>query len=874
MQKTYGGFLTNRRPLKLESNHFKDKNSAFVEVALNVSLRGPFTYRIDIDKFSMITPGYRVKVPFGSRNLTGYVVSGMKKSHSSEIRNEKIRDVLDILDEEAVLTDELLVLTRWASFYYHCEWGEMIRAALPGLRESKSRKFFQLTSKGVDFLLELKNTQHLPGLSPKLSLREKIIFLLHSKPYSLNSLLSELKKEKNEFLEKGKNFEKKVSSQIRSLLNFDLIQEFKKDSLGTLERKILFVRLKEGLDKKILDSFDKRAFRQVQIVREIIRKGTVSISELESEFVGARSVCTRLFEKKIVEYFESVQIEKEIPGEKDFIFEELNLTKEQNEVVLSIANDIQNKKHSVTLLHGITGSGKTEVYLHLVKCVLEQKRTALILVPEIGLTPQLLDRFRRRFGNQIACLHSAFSEKKRTEEWLKIRNSKAKVVIGTRSAVFAPLSDLGLIVMDEEHDSSYKQEESPRYNARDIAVYRAKKIGIPIILGSATPSFESFHNTEKGNYELKKLSSRPSGQKLPKVEIVDLRKESVGDPKTPVLISKRLSESIYVRLERGEQTLLFLNRRGFSSLVLCRQCGESVQCKNCSTSLTFHRDGGDELRCHMCDFRTSLPESCHCGSKEIAYMGIGTERVEESLRARFHKAKIKRFDRDSVRTAQDYEEILSAMRKKEIDILIGTQMVSKGHDFPDLTLVGVLVADVGLNLPDFRAGERTFQLLTQVSGRAGRDRVAGEVIVQTFRPDNYVINYAKNHDYNAFYDKEIVSRKLLGFPPFKNILRFRFESENEEFAAKAGVWASNFLIEMGLKRDRFKSNNDSLVFLGPAPAVFAKIRKNWRYHILIKSSSHEKLNLLVQNFKQKYFENKKLSKDVRLVVDIDPYSLL
>ena len=866
--------MKNRKPSKLTFNNFKDTNSGYVQVALNLSLPGPFTYRIDIDKFSTVTSGYIVRVPFGTRNLTGYVVSEIKKSNPSKIPNEKIRSILDVLDEKAVLTEELLTLTKWASFYYHCEWGEMIRVALPGLRESKSRKFFQLTSKGVESLLELENTQHLPGLSSNLSLKDKITSLLYSKPYSLNSLLTELKKEKNEFLEEGKKFEKKVTSQIRSLLNSDLIEEFKKDSLGTLERKILFVRLKKGVDKKILDTFDKRAFRQVQIVRQILRKGTVSISELESKFIGARSVCTRLFEKKIVEFFESVQIQEEISDNKDSFSKELNLTKEQNEVVLSIGHDIQNKKHSVTLLHGITGSGKTEVYLHLVKRVLEQKRTALVLVPEIGLTPQLLDRFRKRFGSQIACLHSAFSEKKRTEEWLKIRNSEAKVVIGTRSAVFAPLNNLGLIVMDEEHDSSYKQEESPRYNARDISVYRAKKIGIPIILGSATPSFESFYNAEQGNYKLKKLSSRPSGQRLPKVEIVDLKKESVGDPKNPVLISKRLSESIFDRLERGEQTLLFLNRRGFSSLVLCRQCGESIQCENCSTSLTFHRDGGDELRCHMCDFRTALPEICHCGSKEIAYMGIGTERVEESLRARFHKAKIKRFDRDSIRTAQDYHEILSAMRKKEIDILIGTQMVSKGHDFPDLTLVGVLVADVGLNLPDFRAGERTFQLLTQVSGRAGRDRVAGEVIVQTFRPDNYVINYAKTHDFNAFYEKEIASRKLLGFPPFKNLLRLRFESENKEFAAKAGDWASNSLNEMGLKRDKIRGSSESIVFLGPTPAAFAKIRKNWRYHIIIKSSSHEELNLLVQKFKKKFFGNKILSKGVRLVVDIDPYSLL
>ena len=874
MQKKYGGFLENSKPSKLEFNHFKDTNSGYVEVALNLSVPGPFTYRIDIEKFSTVTPGYRVRVPFGNRNLTGYIVSEIRKRNPSNIPNQKIRNVIDILDEKAVLTEELLTLTKWSSFYYHCEWGEMIRAALPGLRESKSKKFFQLTSQGVQSFLELENTQHLPGLSPNLSLRDKITSLLHAKPYSLNSLLSELKKEENKFLEKGKNFEKKVGSQIRSLLNLDLIEEFKKDSIGTLEKKILFVRLKKGLDERILDSFDKRAFRQVQIVHEILRKGSVSISELDSQFIGARSVCTRLFEKKIIEYFESIQIQEELSDKKDSLSKELNLTKEQNEVVSSIANEIQNKKHSATLLHGITGSGKTEVYLHLVKLVLEQKRTALILVPEIGLTPQLLERFRKRFGEQIACLHSAFSEKKRTEEWLKIRNLKVKVVIGTRSAVFAPLSDLGLIVMDEEHDSSYKQEESPRYNARDIAVYRSKKMGIPIILGSATPSFESFHNTEKGNYKLKKLSSRPSGQRLPKVEIVDLRKESVGDPKNPVLISKRLSESIYERLERGEQTLLFLNRRGFSSLVLCRQCGESIQCENCSTSLTFHRDGGDELRCHMCDFRTDLPESCHCGSKEIAYMGIGTERVEESLRALFHKAKIKRFDRDSIRTSQDYDEILTAMRKKEIDILIGTQMVSKGHDFPDLTLVGVLVADVGLNLPDFRAGERTFQLLTQVSGRAGRDRVAGEVIIQTFRPDNYVINYAKTHDFNSFYEKEIVSRKLLGFPPFKNLLRLRFESENNEFAVKAADWGSNLLIEMGLKRDKIEDDGESLVFLGPAPAVFVKVRKNWRYHILVKSASHEKLNILVQKFQQKYFENKKLSKDVRLVVDIDPYSLL
>ena len=866
--------MGKRKLSKFGIDHSKDTNLAYVEVALNVSFPGPLTYRVDINKFPTLTPGYRVRVPFGRRNLTGYVVSEIKEGHSPDIADEKIRNILDILDEKAVLTKELLSLTRWSSFYYHCEWGEMIRAALPGLRESKSTKFFQLTSQGVESLLGFEKNEHLPGLSPKLSLRDKITSLLYSKSHSFSTLLSELKKEKNEFKAKDKDFNKKVTSQIRSLLNLSLIEEFKKDSLGTLERKILFVRLKKGVDERILDSFDKRAFRQIEVVQEILKKGSVSVTELESKHFGARSVCVRLFEKKIIEYFDDIKNHEEILHKNSTFSKELKLTEEQSEVVSSVSNDIQNKKHSVVLLHGITGSGKTEVYLHLVRCVLEQKRSTLILVPEIGLTPQLLDRFRRRFGNQIACLHSAFTEKKRTEEWLKIRNSKAKVVIGTRSAVFAPLNNLGLIIMDEEHDSSYKQEESPRYNARDIAVYRANKIGIPIILGSATPSFESFYNSEIGNYNLKKLSSRPSGQKLPKVEIVDLRKESVGDPKNPVLLSEKLSESIYERLERGEQTLLFLNRRGFSSLVLCRECGESIQCKNCSTSLTFHREGGDELRCHLCDFRIKLPESCHCGSKEIAYMGIGTERVEESLRARFHKAKIQRFDRDSIRTASDYDAVLSAMRKKEIDILIGTQMVSKGHDFPDLTLVGVLVADVGLNLPDFRAGERTFQLLTQVSGRAGRDQIPGEVIIQTFRPDNYVINYAKSHDFNSFYDREMVSRKVLGFPPFKNLLRFRFESENEELAAKASNWSSNYLNDIGVRRDKIGGVDVDLVFLGPAPAVFAKIRNNWRYHILIKSSSREKLNQLVLRFKNKYSKQKKISRNVRLIVDIDPYSLL
>jgi primosomal protein N' (replication factor Y) len=488
------------------------------------------------------------------------------------------------------------------------------------------------------------------------------------------------------------------------------------------------------------------------------------------------------------------------------------------------------------LLHGVTGSGKTAVYLQAMKSVLDSGRSAILLVPEIGLTPAVAADVHQAFGNEVALLHSALSDKERAEHWHRIRRGQARAVVGTRSAVFAPVSDLALLIVDEEQDSSYKQEETPRYHARNVAVMRAKFSGATVILGSATPSLESYFNAKNGRYALLEMPDRVEKRPLPQVELIDMRQEFQETGHEQV-ISRRLAEEIRIRLERKEQALVLLNRRGYSPVVLCRACGKTLECRNCAIALTHHKQVR-RMECHYCGFTAAVPKCCReCGSEYVYFLGTGSEKLEELLHGIFPQARVARLDRDTVRSHADFERVLSALNAGELDVLVGTQMIAKGHDLQGVTLVGVVGADMALGLPDFRAAERTFQLLTQVGGRAGRGSVPGKVILQTYFPGHYAVEYAARHDFIGFYEKELRFRSWMHYPPYHSLANVVLRSEELENVLR---WSGI------LGRWLEKTRHESVRVLGPAAAPIQRLKRDYRYHFILKSASREKLNAVLR----------------------------
>jgi len=513
------------------------------------------------------------------------------------------------------------------------------------------------------------------------------------------------------------------------------------------------------------------------------------------------------------------------------------------------------------LLEGITGSGKTEVYLNAIDAALARGKTALMLVPEIGLTPAVAGQFHHRFGEQVAILHSAFHDTERAQQWRRIRAGDAKVVVATRSGVFAPMRDLGLIIVDEEHDQSYKQQEAPRYHGRDVAVLRARDYGAVIVLGSATPSLETRFNAERGKYTRLELPERIERRPLPIVQVIDTRQEFL-ETRKQTTFSRALIDAVTARLENGEQTMLLLNRRGFSSFIACRACGERVECANCSVTLTYHRRD-KRMLCHYCNTSTRVPERCpKCQSDHIQFLGIGSERVEEELHSAFPRARIARLDRDTVRGKHDYETILSGFREGQFDILVGTQMIAKGHDIPNVTLVGIVNADVGLGLPDFRAAERTFQLLTQAAGRAGRGDTPGIVLLQTINPEHYAIVCAAAQNYEMFYSKEIEFRRLMSYPPFSALANVVVRSTKEEEALTRSAVLGN----------RLTPAPEGIRVLGPAPAAVARVKNEFRYQMLIKSTSRKRLSEVLAGLRN--FAANESWNATSLLIDVDPMTLL
>ena len=636
------------------------------------------------------------------------------------------------------------------------------------------------------------------------------------------------------------------------------------------EKTLLFARLAEKPDAEALAQLTKRAPKQAGVIDFLIGVSEpVAVTELMQECGVTRSTLEQMRERGLIA-LDRQAVQRDPYRDETFLHApQLEMNEEQVAAFERIAATVKNPAiHLPILVHGVTGSGKTELYLRAIDLTLSLGKTAIVLVPEISLTPQTVERFKSRFAHvqeEVAVLHSHLSDGERHDEWHKINNGAARIVIGARSAVFAPLERLGLIVVDEEHENSYKQEDAPRYHARDVAVYRAHMEGCAIILGSATPSMESYHNALAGKYELVQLLKRVDSRQMPKIRIVDLRMEAGRGPGASIL-SETLCKAIRERLAKKEQSILFLNRRGFSTSLICTSCGYVCECPNCSISLTFHR-AANRLVCHICGHTAVVPSKCpKCADPRIKYSGSGTEKVEELVAAFFPEAVVKRLDADSVSRKDSLREALHAFRTGKIDILVGTQMIAKGLHFPNVTLVGIVNADMSLHLPDFRAGERTFQLLTQVAGRAGRGEVSGEVFVQTYTPFHPAIQFARHHDFPGFWEQEIEFREKTKYPPFWHALLITLRSESESHAA--------FSADTLARRVREAAASGSIpsdtVISNPAPAPIAKSHGQFRFHLMLRTRRMTRLSKGLAEILEKLT----FPEEVLVSVDVDAYQLL
>src|ERR1022692_4949980 len=746
----------------------------YCDVALPVPLDMVFTYRVPAEATPVV--GGRVLVPFRQQRFTGIVVElhDRKPSVATKI-------ILSVLDIAPVLDEQLLRLGRWIADYYLAPLGEVFRTMLPLNAEFKRSIAYRITKEGQLAL-------HLAGMSGS-SARSRRTPEEQAAEFRVLDYLS------NSTPEIECNSENRAGKGTASAVPLGPAGSWASAPEGTAIVREETLRSATRVSKLILSGMVRKKWlvrEDVSAVRDATR--TVKIAQFKSadaklnenqrqivdtlaasggrlpvEALQAleipRTTLSTLVKRGLIEIVEELAtfaVSRSKPRTSPFAFD---FNSAQQAALNRLREAVAARKFSGILLHGVTGSGKTAVYLAGMRAVLEAGRSAILLVPEIGLTPAVAADLHQIFGDEVAILHSALSDKERAQQWHRIKSGDARMVVGTRSAVFAPVADLALIIVDEEHDSSYKQEETPRYHARDIAVMRAKMANAVVVLGSATPSLESYFNAKKNKYALVELPDRVEQRPLPDVEIVDMRQEFQETGHEQV-ISRKLAAEIKDRFDRKEQVMVLLNRRGYSPVVLCRTCGKKLECQNCAIAVTHHKRE-HKMVCHYCGYTAPVPTACvHCGSEYVYFLGTGSEKLEELLHGMFPQARIARLDRDTVRSPQDFERALNALNEGELDLLVGTQMIAKGHDIHGVTLVGVVGADVALGLPDFRAAERTFQLLTQVAGRAGRGQTPGKVILQTYFQDHYAVQYPARHDFVGFYEKELQFRSWMHYPPY------------------------------------------------------------------------------------------------------------
>ncbi|KNF08737.1 primosomal protein N [Gottschalkia purinilytica] len=807
-----------------------------------------YTYLIPEKYINKAKKGMRVLVPFGMGNKTieGVIVNITDKI---QFESSKVKSIKHFIDEIPILSENMIELIKWMKDKYLCRYIEVLKTVIPTGIMNKSKKYVKL--------VENIENERLNSITSK-NQKNILIYLQEHGEIELQTLSQELQI-------------KNILSSIDALNKKNLIEVIEKVGQEVNKKYVKYVYRnfsKENL-QSIINTLSKNAIKQIDILKFITNIDCIPLKELIEKTNSNLSSINSLKKKEYLKILEKEETRNAITRDIS-TYKKFKLTNQQESCVNTIYDDFLNKENNKYLLHGVTGSGKTEVYLQIIEKILELGKETIVLVPEISLTPQTVERFVGRFGDKVAVLHSRLSLGERYDEWRKIKEKKVKIVVGARSAIFAPFENLGLIIIDEEHETSYKSSMNPKYSAIEVAEKRCNIEGATLILGSATPDIESYYRAKKGELKLLTLPNRINNKKLPHIEIVDMRTELHNGNKS--IFSKKLYEEIYNNLKNKNQTILFLNRRGFSTFVSCRECGYVAKCENCDISLTYHASL-NRLICHYCGTTMTLPSLCpECKSKYIRHFGIGTQKVEEMIKKYFPEARVARMDIDTTTKKGSHERILDTFKKGKVDILIGTQMISKGLDFPNVTLVGIIIADTSLNLPDFKSPERTFQLLTQVGGRAGRSDLEGRVILQTYEPEHYSILTAKTHDYNSFYDKEILLRKEFGYPPFKDIISIVISSEKEE---KAFNMAKNLFdsIISNMKSETGKEFPKEKI-LGPNQALIYKLKNKFRWQIILKCEKWEldRVKCIIDKVCTKGRKN--LENDIKINIDINPISIV
>ncbi len=786
----------------------------FCDVAVPVPLHAVFTYKLRPEGVPVL--GGRVIVPFRNEKMIGVVT----RLHDDP-PPVTAKLVEAVLDAEAILAPQLLELATWMSQYYLAPLGEVLRTMLPLVAEVRRQIQYRIAEQGAKVLHE--------GAEQGSSRRSRRTPEEQSAEYAvLNYLAGGEPARRRTLMTAAGATRELIDGMVRKKWIARETVATERDARRLLRYAVL---VPDARIPKLNEN------QQVLLAELAGGGGTLAVPELRRLSVPV-STLPSLVKRGLVR-LEERPLEFHLSGMKHV---QHLLNPSQEGALASLTEGLGNGSFRTALLHGVTGSGKTAVYLAAMQRALDAGLSSILLVPEIGLTPAMAAQLHTAFGGEVALLHSALTPDERAEQWHRIRRGEARVVVGTRSAVFAPVAKLGLMIVDEEHDSSYKQEENPRYHARDVTVMRAKFAGVSVILGSATPSLESWQNAQRGRYQLVEMHQRVMERPLPSVELVDMRRE-FQETGQDHLFSRRLIEETEATLARDEQAIILLNRRGYSFVVLCRACGEKLQCENCAIALTYHKTPpkddlhahvGERLQCHYCGYKRTVPKVCpKCESEHLYFMGAGSQQGEERMSEIFPHARIGRMDRDTVRSRHDMERLLQQLHSGEINLLVGTQMIAKGHDIHGVTLVGVVGADYALGLPDFRAAERVFQLLTQVSGRAGRGVLSGKVVVQSYHPDHYAIEFAQKHDFHGFVEKELKYRRWMHYPPFGVLANIVIQSSKLEEAAG---WAS------ALGRWFAATSFERIRILGPAAAPITRLKRIYRFHVLLKAETRSALN--------------------------------
>ncbi len=822
------------------SPHASPESPCYVDVVLPIPVERCFSYEVPPSLVDRVAVGMRAVVPVLKRVDTGFIVA-----IGNRPAVEKVKSILDLPDEKPVFTEEMLSLCRWIADYYCCSWGEALQCAVPSGLKIGTKMRYRLEP---DMIHTGRFTER----------QRQVIAALYNRGALTEGQIANVA---------GR---KALSNTLSSLARRGVVQATPvMQDAGVSIRTETYVALCADtlLASDDVVALQRRAPKQAAVYLELLHQGEARpLSALKEKYGATSAVIKGLVEKGLVVTEARELYRAPDMGSGGQAAEKFPLNAEQQAAHETIVAAVRARAFQTFLLRGITGSGKTEVYLQVIEEVLALGLDAIILVPEISLTPQTVGRFVARFAQDIAVLHSGLSLGERYDEWRRAQRGEVRIVVGARSAIFAPLPNLGIVIVDEEHDGSYKQSETPRYHARDVAIMRARSNKAVCVLGSATPSVESYHNSEIGKSIRLDLTQRATRGALPTVKILDMRsegKESAGK----MILSPALEDAVNAKVDAGEQVILLLNRRGFAPFVMCPQCGWVAECQNCNVSLTYH-SSGSHLRCHYCDERRPKPEICDkCFFNPLIYMGMGTQKVEDYLMRAFPKARVARMDADTTSGKGGHAKILGRFANREIDILIGTQMLAKGHDFPGVTLVGVVNADTGLTLPDFRAAEQGFQLLTQVAGRAGRGDLVGEVIIQTFRPKHYAIVAAAAHDYPGFFQQEIAHRESALYPPFRRMVNFSIESVDDE-AAERGMLRLHRIVREQLRDEAFQG----MELMGPAPAAIKRINKYYRWHLGVLSKSPKKLNNLTRKTREAFLADQP-GKGIQLKVDLDPYGI-